>query len=240
MTPTFGASSPGRPIVLLPGMDGTGELSEGFARSLAQSRPVYAVKYPEQDALGYAGLLQFVRSRLPPEPFVILGESFSGPIAIELAATLPRVSGLILASSFARRPVPTILSPFAKTIDPRWLPQSAINAALFGATGTPDQRSQIHRVLARLGRNVLLVRAADVVAVDKLAQLAKVTCPILYLRGNRDRLIPCRCLDEILQAQPRAQVCRLDAAHMLLCTHGEAAAFRIEHFYRALRDAAAP
>lgn len=222
------------PIVLLPGMDGTGAFLQELAILLRRRRPVHVIKYPEQEALDYAALIDLVRKQLPTDPFVILGESFSGPIAIELAATMPRIAGLILASSFARRPVPAFTAPLTRLFDPRQVPQWIVNAALFGPTGTHDQRTQLHRVLAGLGQGVLQTRMADVAAVEKLARLSKVTCPVLCLCGNRDRLIPNRCLDEIRRAQPHVQVQHLDAAHMMLCTHSEQAAHPIERFCDAV------
>ncbi|UUZ51553.1 alpha/beta hydrolase [Massilia sp. B-10] len=49
-----------------------------------------------------------MRSRLPPaEPYFLLGESFSGPVAIALAAERPpMLLGLILSCTFARNPLP--------------------------------------------------------------------------------------------------------------------------------------
>ncbi len=225
------------PIVLLPGMHGTGELLADLVGQLEQRRSVHVITYPEQEALGYAALIPLVRQRLPDGPCVILGELFSGPIAIALAATLPQVAGLILAVSFARRPVVAAVAPYARLFDPRWLPRSVINAALFGSTGTLDQRTQLHRILARLGRRALQARGVDAARVDTLAELAAVKCPILYLQGLRDRLIPRRCLDEIVRVRPGAKIAQVDAAHMLLCTHAVEAAALIDRFCDAVGDA---
>jgi pimeloyl-[acyl-carrier protein] methyl ester esterase len=217
-------------IVLLPGMDGTADLREDLMTQLSRMRPVELIRYPEHQRLGYAGLTALVRPQLPAGRFVILGESFSGPIAIEIAATVPRVAGLVLASSFARRPVPAFLAPLAGRADPRWMPRRLIDGILFGGTGTPDQRARLHSVLSRLAADVLMLRAAEACRVDKRAQLAAVTCPVMGLHGTRDRLLPSRCFKEILHLQPNARVHHLEAAHMLLCTHAEAAARLIDGF----------
>jgi pimeloyl-ACP methyl ester carboxylesterase len=86
-------------IVLLPGMDGTGELLRPLAEQLSTHRLVQLVSYPVDRSLSYEELVPYVRERLPGDRFVILGESFSGPIAIETAATESRTAGLILASA---------------------------------------------------------------------------------------------------------------------------------------------
>ena len=70
-------------LVLLPGLNGTGILFESLQTALGQSLDVRVVRYPQLQ--GHA------RKSLPTDrPFVLLGESLSGPIAIRLAAERPR------------------------------------------------------------------------------------------------------------------------------------------------------
>src|SRR5436309_344825 len=97
-------------LVLLPGMHGTGELFAEFTAALGSEHEAIAVSYPQDRPLDYAQLESIVRSRLPADrPFVILGESFSGPIAISIAASAPRgLRGIILCVSFAKNPLPRL------------------------------------------------------------------------------------------------------------------------------------
>ena len=74
------------PAVLLPGMDGTGDLLTSFAARLAAHRPVDIIAYPAGQPLGYAALQTYIESRLPAGRFVVIGESFSGPLAIAVAS----------------------------------------------------------------------------------------------------------------------------------------------------------
>ena len=74
-------------LLLLPGMDGTGDLFDAFVAALPATLDVVTVRYPAREPLGYAELQALARAAMPEKgPFVILGESFSGPIAISLAA----------------------------------------------------------------------------------------------------------------------------------------------------------
>ena len=97
-------------LVLLPGLDGTGILFEPLARALGVDLDVRVVRYPSDPTLGYRELESLARAALPTDrPFVILGESFSGPIAIRLAAdSPPGLVGLILVVTFARNPYPLL------------------------------------------------------------------------------------------------------------------------------------
>ena len=65
-------------IVLLPGMDGTGTQFAEFIAALPRGMKTVVVSYAPDQALGYEELETIVRKRLPSEPFLLLGESFSG------------------------------------------------------------------------------------------------------------------------------------------------------------------
>jgi pimeloyl-[acyl-carrier protein] methyl ester esterase len=167
---------------------------------------------------------------VPNRPFAVLGESFSGPIAIEIAATDPRAVGLVLASSFARHPLPALFTVLARLLDLRWLPKRIIAAVLMGSTATPELTARLRRVLATLPHKVLQYRAREVLRVDKRNRLREVTCPVMCLQGRFDRLVSKRQVDEILTAQPRCHVHWFDSSHMLLATHPDAAVKAINQF----------
>jgi pimeloyl-ACP methyl ester carboxylesterase len=218
------------PILLLPGMDGTGELLDGLASRLSLSRPVHIVSYPPGEPLGYAALTAFAAAQAPEGRFAVLGESFSGPIAIEIAASEPRAAGLILASSFAWLPVPSLLAPLTRLLDLRRIPSWIVDAALLGATGTPELKARLKELRDRLPPEIVQARAADSLRVDKRSRLRQVACPVMVLHGRFDRVTGERCLRQILLAQPRCQVRRIDAAHMLLETHPDEAVRAIDAF----------
>ena len=120
------------PAVLLPGMDGTGDLLTSFAARLAAHRPVDIIAYPAGQPLGYAALQTYIESRLPAGRFVVIGESFSGPLAIAVAATNERTAGLILASRFANHPLPSFLVKLAPYAKLAWVPTALAVALLLG------------------------------------------------------------------------------------------------------------
>ena len=71
-------------------MDGSGSLFVEFIASLGLGVEAIVVSYPTDRPLGYPELETLVRAALPTQrPFVLVGESFSGPIAISLAASSP-------------------------------------------------------------------------------------------------------------------------------------------------------
>ena len=93
-------------------MDGTGKLFPEFIPALPRGANAVVVTYPLDQPLGYTELEAFARQKLPTQPFILVGESFSGPIAVAIAAADPAtVRALVLVGSFVRRPIET----------PRWL-----------------------------------------------------------------------------------------------------------------------
>lgn len=111
-------------LLLLPGLDGTGRLFGPLLRELSAGWHPVVVSYPMDANADYEVLTQLALRAVPADgPLVLLGESFSGPVAIKLAVALgARVQALILCCSFARNPRPG-LRRLARFID--WLPAPA-------------------------------------------------------------------------------------------------------------------
>ena len=99
-------------IVLLPGMDGTGTMFSELIASLPAGFEPIVVTYPTDKELGYEELESVVVELLPKHPFILVGESFSGPIAISLAASAP-LAVMIVAKAIPKAHVNffMILSP---------------------------------------------------------------------------------------------------------------------------------
>ncbi len=219
------------PLVLLPGLDGTVALRASFADWLSRFCPVEIIAYPDDPALGYAALEPLVRNRLPAGRFVVLGESFSGPLAIRIAHDFPgRCAGLILVSTFARSPWPSWLAAAVRVLDERACPDSWIEAVMLGSHGTPENVAELRRVSAALPRAVLQGRARAAVSVDVSRLLAATTCPVLCLHGRSDWLIRSKCAREIVRLRLDARMVWLDGAHNLLMTHISEAAREILSF----------
>jgi pimeloyl-ACP methyl ester carboxylesterase len=226
-------------LVLLPGLDGTGRLLRGFREAIGPHAASILVSYPADRALDYTALEALVRSRLPRrKPFVLLGESFSGPIAIAIAASRPvGLRGLILACSFARNPIPTLapLAPLIWLLPIRWAPPALLAWPTLGRFATPALLSELRETLSQLPASVIAARLRAVLEVDVSALLAQVGVPILYLRACEDRLVPPSASGQFA-AVPRARIAEIEGPHFLLqaCPAGTS-----EEVARFLREIAA-
>jgi pimeloyl-[acyl-carrier protein] methyl ester esterase len=109
-------------LVLLPGLDGTGELFSDFVAALPKTITTHTVSYPAKEFLPYIDLRPFVIAAIPrSEPFTLLAESFSSPLAVEFAATKPsNLVALIICSGFVSRPLGAC-SSLAKALTWPWI-----------------------------------------------------------------------------------------------------------------------
>ena len=77
-------------LILLPGLDGTGNLFEPFVAHLPEEFPATIISYPTDQKLNYEQLKNLVIRQLPnDEPFALIAESFSGAIAVLIATEAP-------------------------------------------------------------------------------------------------------------------------------------------------------
>ncbi len=221
-------------IVMLPGMHGTGALFAPLIAELGTGFNSVTVSYPPIEGLGYAALAEIARRSLPSEgKFIILGESFSGPIAVMLASAKPAgLVGMILCSTFISNPRPRLkwLRFLAGLAPVKLTPAFIYNFFLLGGAATPSLQSAIRDVLSQISGAALKVRMRAVLDVDVSAHMTLVRVPVLYLRARQDRLVPPNASSRITEMHPETQVVPVDAPHCLLQVAPAEAARIIKQF----------
>lgn len=224
-------------LVLLPGLDGTRHLFEPFLRAWPGESIV--VSYPRQLPSDYPSLLPVVLDALPEDrEFILLGWSFSGPLALMAAALRPAgLRGLILCASFVTKPIP-------------WVPKLARHVAwpaLFGFTGalsiaktvlaghgSKEVNELIKRAHGEVPSAVMAARVRALLAVDVREQLASCPVPAFYLAAKGDRVVPHRNARQIQRIRPDVEVRFIPGPHIALATHPAEAAAEIGRFVAAL------
>jgi pimeloyl-ACP methyl ester carboxylesterase len=227
-------------LVLLPGMDGTGDLFAPFVAALGQGFTTHIVRYPTDRITTEEELTAIARAALPTAtPYALLGESFSGPIAIRLAFERPQhLRALVLCCSFARNPQARLATPASVLLNWRCPlpPVGLISAALMGRFATPNAKEALKAALASVRADVLRARMKQVLAVDTRDLLKRVALPLLDLRATQDLLVSARSAGEVLRLAPQTQVTSLPGPHFLLQTQPEAAAAAVKAFLRQLKQ----
>jgi pimeloyl-ACP methyl ester carboxylesterase len=228
-------------IVLLPGLDGTGTLFADFISALGKDFSPMVVSYPANQPLDYRALEEQVRAVLPTDrPYLLLGESFSGPIAVSIAASKsPGLTGLILSCSFVRNPLPA-LRPLKRTL--RFLPVKShlvesIFARLLAGTSSQEIRKKMRKALDCVSSNTLRARLQAVLETDYSDKLRQVRAPILYLKAARDHVVPSSAAKHIARLVPSVQIVSFKGPHLLLQTLPHETATIVRNFSAQLTDA---
>jgi len=156
---------------------------------------------------------------VPAGPFAIVAESFSGPIAVHLAARhADQVRALVLVATFVRSP-----SALAGWIAPLmgrrllgWLPDWGFRWGLLGMDVDDHEVDELRSLLLSVEPGVLAHRLREVAAVDVSGELASFSTPVLYIAGARDRLLGSRGLEQVRRLRPDAEIRAIDASHSML------------------------
>lgn len=216
-------------LVLLPGLDGTGRMFAPFVDRCPQNLDVVVVSYPGERQLGYDELLDLVCDQLPEgRPFFLLGESFSGPLAVRAAAMQPAgLCGVILCATFVTSPTPWYI---------RWWP------ALFSASmvrflvkmeglATQWLLGRCRRELKAFNQDsrrevcpeVIAHRVRSTMTVDVREELQTLSVPLMYLAAKWDLVIPKRSRQQIQRLRPDLDLRVVDGPHALLQTRPDMA-----------------
>ena len=222
-------------LVLLPGLDGSGQLFDDLIIQLHPTIAYQIIRYPNNPDLGYDELTDFVRSQLPlNKNIVLLGESFSGPIAIKLAALMgAQIKGLMLCCSFAANPRPAL------TFLPKILPDFAYKLAfsrsflhlLLGQLASPKTHQSLKDVMQNLPLEVIKARLISVTHVNVTEQFRELALPMIYFRAQNDLLVPKKTAAYLQQLNSQIGIKEFQGTHFLLQTNPQETAAEIYRFW---------
>ncbi|WP_299873049.1 alpha/beta fold hydrolase [uncultured Cocleimonas sp.] len=204
-------------IVLLPGLDGTGNLFDPLLKALPQNLEVIVISYPETK-LGYEELVSFVLGQLPTDDYVLVGESFSGNIAYQIAQTKPKhLKYVIFVASFLSNPRPLLLKLFNQlpssllSVKP---PQIIIKIFMLGFSANKNSIQLFLETLKQVPSDVLSFRLKE---IGKL-QLRPEPCEIkaTYIQATNDYLVPSKALKDFEQLFSNLTVVKVKGSHFIL------------------------
>jgi pimeloyl-[acyl-carrier protein] methyl ester esterase len=223
-------------LVLLPGMDGTGVLFEPFVSSVKAD--VIVVAYPGDQPLGYAELEQRVWAVLPKEePFILLGESFSGPLAIAIAAKRPpNLRALVLVCTFAKLPLPWIPAWLQKLVGKSpvaRVPVAFTARTVLGPFYTRPLYGVLKKVHDMVTPAVWNARLLAVMNIDQTALLPRIEVPVLYLQAIYDKVVSASASELISRHLPQTELVAFESPHFLLQVMPAEAAAAVRKFAQA-------
>lgn len=213
-------------LILLPGMDGTGLLFEPLLQVLPPSLDIQVIAYPSDGDQSYKTIIGYVESQLPrDEDFILLAESFAGPIAYNIALKNQyKLKHIIFVASFIQAPSfsAKYLSQFfpVALLSEKAIPKFIIKRMLLGNYVDNELIRLFWESVNRVGPHTLKKRMAAIRVLPPAMQ--KVQVPCTYIQATKDQLVsvssikPIKaCFSQIkeysiagphfiLQAQPKA------------------------------------
>ncbi len=225
-------------LLLLPGLDGTGLVFEPLLTHLPAEIDAQVVRYPADRIMSFQEHVDFARKQLPKKkPFVLLAESFSGPVGLQLLAEPPsNLIGVVFVATFAHHPSPFLLDAG------RFLPQRLL-LKLFSTTlfsrffclggASKDAVNIFQEALESVKLKVLSQRLQ---ILSELPPPPDTTFskPCLYLQASNDRLVPSRAVTPLQKHLPQLQVEQVAGPHILLLAQPETGARLISDFIATL------
>ncbi len=229
-------------LVLLPGMDGTGELFNSFIASLPDNYKTTIVTYPRDKVLSHYEYFDHIKQACEGiRSFVLVAESFSTPLAIEFAANNPeKIRALVICAGFASNPVKglkgLLLSLSAPILFRLPIPAFAISMLLVGSHASDELIRSVRHAISAVRVNVLRSRLNAIQHCNVLNELSQLKHPILYIQAAEDRLIKSESFAEILSVQPAAALVKISGPHLILQCEPKQCAESLIHFVEKIHS----
>ncbi len=215
------------PVVLVPGLDGTGLLFYRQVPLLARHHAVSTTRLRDNaahmDEL-VADLHAEVEKAAPDGgPVIVIGESFGGALSMSYALAHPdRVSRMVILNSFPRFDAQVRLrlgyaalraTPWSVMRVVRGLTARRMHSR---ETGTAEIR-EFHRLMRATTRQGYLSRLRLLRDYDIRDRLKTIRAPVLFLAADEDRLVPSVQQARLMNALTPGSSMRVLSGHGHIC-----------------------
>jgi len=206
-------------LILLPGLDGTGELFSPFIKELPATIEVEVIAYSAQQRLNYHQLVSYVKERLPKEEFILLAESFSGPIAYEIVRCGHHaLKGVVFVTTFLRPPRAKLLQ-WVRFLPLGWifalpLPTFMIKKLLLGSQIDHQTIALFKETLKKVDPNVIAFRVREIANLN--LEYQAITTPAIYIQATDDLLVPLNMVDKFEECFANITIYKVEGSHLIL------------------------
>ena len=210
--------------VLMPGFDGTGDLYQGLIEELGNELGSVVVCYSSNNSLGE--YVDEAISQAPKnQPIILIAESFSGPIALEIVDRGELdVRGLVLSATFLSPPLkPAIELGLKMPIFPKSIKKQTAKSFCLNGVGKEDVVSAVNASVASMSKSAIKSRLSALLEMDAAAAASQCEIPVLYLQASQDRLISSSRSDDLVDALSNCGREIIDAPHLLFQANPESA-----------------
>lgn len=204
----------------MPGLDGTGISFEPLAALLPPTVAATVITYPNEKQ-SFEEVVRCAAAQFPAdEDILVIAESFSGPVAIELIASgQVKAKGLVLVATFATSPrklLPLFCRLPLGVLFSFPAPELFLRVLLGKGESMRNLKPIWRRIKAAVYARVLAHRLRLVRAVDVTRSLSKLNIPTCYIQAENDAAVPSTAMSPIAEAVPSLLVKKIQGPHFIL------------------------
>jgi len=207
-------------LIFLPGLDGTGELFEPLLNELPKHIETMVISYPSNRLFTYKELTNLVILSLPKdENFMLVAESFSGPIAYTIAKTKPKkLISIIFVATFLNNPRPAILNFLIKVPFQYMLkipiPLFVLKSIFFTNDTDKSILLNFQQILKSISIKTIAYRIKQIALLNK--PLNKINMDVYYILAKNDKLVPYKVLKLFQKLFNNVQIYSINSGHLVL------------------------
>jgi pimeloyl-[acyl-carrier protein] methyl ester esterase len=204
--------------VLLPGLDGTGTLFSPLLCALSEMN-CEVLSLPKTGSQDYLSIAKNIKSKLPKEDFILVAESFSGPIGATLAKEqIVNLKGIVFVATFLTAPNKLLLA-FAKFLPLKLLlklPFSKFSLKLLflGSDASNKLVNLFKATISKLPTSLIKARLSSIYSLSHNSQT--VDLPTLYIQATLDKLVKPKKIDEFKNNYKNLAIKEVEGPHFIL------------------------
>jgi len=205
-------------LVLLPGMDGTGNLFSPLLRELSEFN-CEVITLPISGPQDYLTITEFVKGKLPREDFILVAESFSGPIGVALAREgAENMKGIIFVATFLSPPHKILLG-FARRLPIKLLSSlplaSIFHKMLFlGFSASQELVVLFQYTVLSLPSSLIKARLSSMQSLVTTSD--DIDLPVGYIQATSDRLVCSNKINDFRDTFKKIIIKPINGPHFIL------------------------
>lgn len=213
-------------------MDGTGRLFSPLISALS-GHVCDVISFPQSGTQDYQSLTAYVKDRLPNEDYILLAESFSGPIGAALARSGDKnMKGVIFVATFLSSPNRALLA-VARFLPIKFLSgfpfSKFLYKLLFLGPGASDEVLDLFQSTVRgLSAQVIRERLRAMQSLKFSGE--KINLPVAYIQAVSDKLVPAEKALEFKRFFNNVMVKSIEGPHFILQANPGACAEIVSEF----------
>ena len=209
-------------LVLIPGLDGTGELFKPLLDVVPESIQTKVVTYNDCDSRELETIVSHVTKQLPNDrPLIIVAESFGGPVAVRLLQQNFEVLSCVFCATFTDAPQKLLLT-LARYLPTNFLlskplPKAILKHVFLACKTSQDRINLIQQTILGVSASKMNERLNLLATIDVTEQLKYLpNIRYCYIKAKNDWLVPSRCAGIFKAGLQDIKIHEVNGGHFIL------------------------